>query len=289
MLRARIADYKPVNSLEQENVIQELMQCFVLASLSRARFFGDAGFHGGTCLRLLFGLNRFSEDLDFLLKDPNPQFVWSRYLEQIQKDFREEGIHLEARDKSDLEKPVKKAFLKTDSFGQILTLELPFTRHRTRKVRIKLEIDSNPPAGSDYETRYIDFPVTAAITTQTLASGFATKSHALLCRGYTKGRDWYDFLWYLSRRVAPNYELLGNALHQQGPWAGGRPRITSGWYVGALRRRIEEIDWIEAREDVSRFVVSREQESIGLWTKEFFLYQVDRLEEYLGKSPRGGN
>lgn len=212
ILSERIRDYSPADTLEQENVLAELLQQFVLASLSRARFFSRAGFHGGTCLRILYGMNRFSEDLDFLLKEPNPDFKWEPYLERIRSDCRDEGINFEIRDRSSAETAVKKAFLKTDSIGQILTLELPFSRHAARKIRIKLEVDTNPPAGSVFETRYINFPLTAAITTQTLESGFATKSHALLCREYTKGRDWYDFLWYVSRKIVPDLALLGHAL-----------------------------------------------------------------------------
>jgi hypothetical protein len=124
--------------------------------------------------------------------------------------------------------------------------------------------------------------MTTAITTQTLASSFSTKSHALLCREYTKGRDWYDFLWYIEKKVAPELQLLANALDQQGPWAGKKVRVTADWYVEALRRRIEAIHWQEARDDVLRFVTEREQESIALWSRDLFLSQLERLAGYLG-------
>ena len=228
-------------------------------------------------------MNRFSEDLDFLLKEPNPDFKWEPYLERIRSDCRDEGINFEVKDRSSAETAVKKAFLKTDSIGQILTLELPFSRHAARKIRIKLEIDSNPPAGSVFETRYINFPMTAAITTQTLESGFATKSHAVLCREYTKGRDWYDFLWYSSKKVVPDLVLLGHALDQQGPWAGRRVRVTRKWYLATMRKQIEEIDWDQAKVDIRRFVIAREQESLDLWGPELFLQQLDRLAGYTGQ------
>lgn len=280
ILNERIRAYSPANAIEQENILAELMQHFVLSSLSRARFYSQAGFHGGSCLRILYGMNRFSEDLDFLLKEPNPDFEWSRYLDRILADCRDEGIHFEVKDRSSAETVVKKAFLKTDSIGNILTLKFPFSRHRNRKVKIKLEIDTNPPAGSSFETKYIDFPLTSAITTQTLKSGFAAKSHALLCREYTKGRDWYDFLWYVSRRVIPDLRLLGNALNQQGEWAGQDIRVSREWYRVAMKNRIELIDWEMARADVMRFVVSREKESLDLWSPDLFLQSLDRLLEY---------
>ncbi len=280
ILASRLRDFAPADALEQENLLAEFLQHYVLASLSRSRFFGEAGFHGGTCLRILYGLNRFSEDLDFLLKEPHPKFEWAPHLKRIQKDCKAEGILFEAQDKSKASQAVKKAFLKTDSIGQIFTLELPHFRHGARKIRIKLEIDTNPPAGSDYETRYITFPLTAPVTTQTLESGFALKSHALLCREYTKGRDWYDFLWYVSRRTVPAYPLLGSALDQQGPWAGEGIEVTPGWYVEILRERIAEVDWEVARKDVIRFAAARERDSIALWSRELLLDQLRRFTEY---------
>ncbi len=119
--------------------------------------------------------------------------------------------------------------------------------------------------------------MTAAITTQTLESGFATKSHALLCRGYTKGRDWYDFLWYISKKIVPDLNLLGNALDQQGPWAGKKIRITKDWYIQSIRARIVQVDWEAARQDVTRFIPSKEQDSLALWNPDLFLYYLDRL------------
>jgi predicted nucleotidyltransferase component of viral defense system len=281
VLIERLKDYRPANAVEQESVLQELMQLFVLASLSRSGFFSVGGFQGGTCLRLLYGTTRFSEDLDFLLKQPDADFRWGSHLERIRSDGEAEGIDVEVQDKSSSGAAVQKAFVKADPMGGSSAPQLPFPRSRARRNRIKLEVDTNPPKGSRFETRYISFPVTAAITTQGLGSGFATKSHALLCRGYTKGRDWYDFLWYVSKRVVPDLPLLGNALDQVGPWAGQALQITPDWYVEALRTRITEIDWDAARQDVTRFIPANEQDSLSLWRAEFFLFHLDRLAEYL--------
>lgn len=277
ILTEKIRDYAPANAVEQEHVLQELMQHFILVSLSRTDFFSCAAFHGGSCLRIFHGTNRFSHDLDFLLKAPAPDFRWAPYLEQIQVDCRQEGIEFEVQDRSRADMAVRKAFLKTDSIGQVWTVRLPFSRHAARKFKILLEIDTNPPAGSMLETRYLTFPTTAAITTQALPSGFATKSHALLCRGFIKGRDWYDFLWYVSKKVRPDLLLLGNALEQMGPWAGQGVEVTVDWYLDALRRKIEEIDWAVARQDVARFLAARDQESLRLWGRELFLDQLERL------------
>lgn len=281
ILEEKIKQYAPADTLEQENILQELMQNYVLASLGKAGFFSEAIFHGGTCLRILYGMNRFSEDLDFLLKKPDPNFRWLGYLDSLKKDVSMEGIHFEMQDRSIAGEAVKKAFLKTDSIGKMLTLELPFARHARKKVSIKLEIDANPPSGSGYETNYLTFPTTIAVTTQTLKSGLATKSHALLCRSYVKGRDWYDLIWYISRNVSPDLDLLANALYQAGPWAGQKFEMTQGWYIDNLRKRISELDWDAVRNDVRRFLPAAEAQSLTFWDGRFFMNQIDRMERYM--------
>ncbi|HOX06518.1 MAG TPA: nucleotidyl transferase AbiEii/AbiGii toxin family protein [Planctomycetota bacterium] len=287
LLRERIRQYGPANAVEQDNVLQEIMQHFVLAGLSRSGFFSAAAFHGGTCLRILYGTSRFSEDLDFLLREPDPGFAWGQHLDAVRQDCLTQGIRFEAQERSATDSAVRKAFLKTDSIGQILELDLPFSRQRARKVRIKLEVDTNPPAGSAFETHYITFPVTSAISTQTLASSFALKSHALLCREYAKGRDWHDFLWYVARKTRPDLGLLAGALDQQGPWAGRKVQVTPEWYLETMRERIQGLDWATARADVERFLPAREQESLALWEPALFLYHLERLGEYLQAAGRG--
>jgi predicted nucleotidyltransferase component of viral defense system len=286
-IRERVHLYGPDSAIEQENVIKEVLQHFVLESLWRARFFYDAGFHGGTCLRILYGMNRFSEDLDFLLKLPNREYSLMPFVERIVDDLETEGIVFDVSHKAVDRSSVKKVFLKTDSIGTTIVPELPFSRPRSKRIRVKLEIDTNPPEGSDFETRYLDFPVTAAIATQTLESGFALKSHALLCRQYTKGRDWYDFLWYTSRKVVPNFRLLSNALDQQGPWAGDGVRVTAAWYATTMRRRIGEIDWKAAQRDVMNFISPDEVASVSLWSKELFIERLERFLEYLEAREEG--
>jgi predicted nucleotidyltransferase component of viral defense system len=258
-----------------------LHQQIVLASLAKHGLFSRAAFHGGTALRLLHGTDRFSEDLDFLLDAPDPSFRWEPLARRVGDDCRDQGIELEIQDRSRDEDAVKKAFLKTDSIGKLLLIRLPHSRNPRQKIRIKLEIDSNPPAGSTSEIRYLDFPVTVPIATQTLPAGFALKIHALLCREYAKGRDWWDFVWYVRRRVVPSYGLLASALDQQGPWAKTGPAVTGAWCLGALRDRVDSVDWALARQDVSRFIPASGQASIESWSAGFFRYQIERMAEYV--------
>ena len=280
VLQARIREYAPANAIEQETMLAELMQHYVLASLSRSGLFSSAMFHGGTCLRICHGMNRFSEDLDFLLKRPDREFAWEPHLRRIVEDCAAEGLSVEIQDKNRAVGAVRKAFVKTDSIGSVVTLDLPFERVRSKKIRIKLEIDVNPPQGSFFETSYLSFPTTAPITTQTLSSGFGTKTHALLCHRYVKGRDWYDFLWYVARRTVPDLPLLCNALFQQGPWQGERLEVTSDWLLRSLRGKIESIDWKLARDDVQRFLPLSEQRGLDSWSLDLFFQQVERMAAY---------
>lgn len=283
VLEEKIKEYAVTSALDQENVLQEIVQQYVLASLSRAGLFSStqAVFHGGTCLRIVHGMNRFSEDLDFFLKRPEPGFSWKRYLEHVVRDGYGEGLGFDVQSKAEDKTAVKKAFLRTDSFGKDLAPALPYSRDPRKLIKVKLEIDVNPPVGSTFETRYLAFPVTTAITTQSLESGFAMKIGAMLGRTYTKGRDWYDFIWYVNKKIAPDLGLLSRSIDQQDPWAGQGIEVDPDWVETTLRKRIAEIDWQAARRDVERFLPLREQESLNLWDREFFLHHLALLVRYL--------
>ncbi len=279
VLKSRFDEYAPANALEQDNMLKETMQHYILAGLSKHGLFSEAIFHGGTCLRILHRMQRFSEDLDFLLKKPDSAFKWDKYVEGVQRDCRTEGIEFEIVARENSENAVRKTFLKTDSIGSLLYFQLPFGRHRQHKIRIKLEIDTNPPSGSSFDTAYLLFPRPEPLTIQTMESGFALKLHAMLCRSYVKGRDWYDFLWYVARKAVPDLNLLANALDQQGPWAGMRPEVTYNWLSETVSSRIKDIDWNQARDDVQRFLPLSEQPALRNWDQALFLYHARRLSE----------
>lgn len=204
IIEQRLNEYEINTENQQENALKEIMQEIILSALAETNFFDIGIFYGGTSLRIFYGLERFSEDLDFLLKQPNPNFKWQPYLEAIKQKCIFYGIYPEVDDKSKMTDTIKKMFLKDNSIVKILNLSFKRT-HRNRKIRIKLEIDTNPPAGSKIETKFLDFPLKSSIDVQDLPSNFANKSHALLCRKYEKGRDWYDFHWYVSKQVIPNF------------------------------------------------------------------------------------
>ena len=283
IIEQKLADYNPTTALEQEVALVEIVQQLILFALARTDFFAEASFHGGTCLRIVSGLRRFSEDLDFVLKNPSASFAWERFLMTVLTECRAFGVELEIKDRNQATGAVKAAFLKTDSIGKLILVSLPFSRHHSQKVSVKLEIDTNPPAGSEHESRFLTFPGPAAITVQTLSSGFSGKLHALLCRSYVKGRDWYDLLWYTERGIKPNLTLFANALSQIGPWKGDRMDINSKWIVERLCEKILEIDWAIARRDVARFIPATDQRGLDLWGEALFIDAVERLRSAWGE------
>lgn len=278
LIQERLNSYNCKSELEEEHAIREITQEVALAALSRTDFFKYGVFQGGTCLRIFYGLNRFSEDLDFILKEPNPNFNLVPHLQSLSEELLAYGYKVDVTDRSKADIVVKKAFVKDDSIGKVLQLNHIGKTGPFRKIRIKFEVDTNPPSGSRTEIKYLDFPFVSSVTVQDKPSLFAGKLHALLCREYTKGRDWYDFLWYTSQGIGINYEFLASALNQQGPWKYQSLDVNLKWCIAELEKQIKSINWKTTAEDVRRFVRASEQPSLDLWSKELFLAQLEKLK-----------
>jgi hypothetical protein len=193
--------------------------------------------------------------------------------------FETFGIKLETRTKGAMDKRIRAAVLKDTSV--VNQLELAFTgRQRGEKINIKLEIDVEPPAHSKDTWTYLDFPADYEVRHQDLASNFALKIHALLCRGFLKGRDWYDFSWYVSRGLTPSLAHLEASLNQFGPWSeDAELTVNNQWVEEQLSRTIGSIDWDEAKKDVRRFLTPEELKSLELWSERFFLAKLRKLIE----------
>jgi predicted nucleotidyltransferase component of viral defense system len=279
IIEERLKKYATKSKQEEENALKEICQEIALAGLSRANFFKTAAFQGGTCLRIVYGLKRFSEDLDFILIEPN-SFQWKPYLLSLTTEFNSFGLNFEALDRSKAENMVKKAFLKEDSFGKLISLKhsrLP----SDKQILIKLEIDTFPPLGSSFETHFLEYPYPFSLLVQDKPSLFASKCHALLCRPYIKGRDWFDFLWYIRNKVSINYLLLQNALKQIGPYKQQEIFLDKKWIIKNLENKIISIDWPKACQDVENFISLEDRKFVQNWTQEFFLSQLLKLNEYL--------
>lgn len=279
IINERLQTYKINNIEDQENALKEILQEIALYALSTTDFFEHALFQGGTSLRILYNLPRFSEDLDFILKIPDKNFNWKQYLDSIIDGFKLFGIAPEIADRSGVNKAIQTIFLKDNSIGKIISLN--FKNTLNKKLKIKFEIDINPPLGSKEEIKFLDFPVDFSITSQDLTSNFAGKCHALLCRPYTKGRDWFDFTWYVTKKTNINFPLLEAALNQFGPFKNLNTKIDTQWLVNALTQKIETIDWIQARSEVEKFINPMFKDSLKLWGIDFFIAKIKTLEQNL--------
>jgi hypothetical protein len=278
LIQKRLDGYQASSPVQEEQATKEIIQEITLYALWRAGFFEVAAFQGGTSLRILHQLPRFSEDLDFMLKQPDPEFDWSGYLTELLSCFEEYGLQSEALPKGRIEQRIRKAVIKDNSVTNQLKLYF-YEGHKDQKINIKLEIDVEPPADSGFEYTYLDFPTDHEVCHQDLSSNFALKIHALLCRGFIKGRDWYDFSWYVRQGVSPNLPHLRNALIQFGPWQGRSDlEVSMSWLKAVLQQKIGEIDWRQAAADVERFLPVAEQKSLALWSERFFTQKVSGMK-----------
>jgi len=276
LIQHRFNEYQAGSAVEEEQAIKEIIQEISLFALWKAGFFEVAAFQGGTSLRILYGLSRFSEDLDFIIKDPDVEFEWNDYLKALLKNLEEFGLKAEVKDKSRMDQKIKKAVMKDNSISN--QLDLAFYRGtEDQKQTIKLEIDIHPPTGSNFEYSYRDFPVDYEVCHRDLPSNFSLKIHALLCRPYLKGRDWYDFNWYAKQGMTPNLTLLQEALIQYGPWQGEEMRINKQWVMDTLSSKISSVNWPEAAADVERFLKPVEKASLQLWSEHFFKHKLAQL------------
>ena len=276
LLRKRLKEYAANNASQEEQALKEILQEIALYALWRGGFFDIAAFQGGTSLRILHGLPRFSEDLDFILLKPDAAFQWSPYFESLTEVLQQFGVRCELTERSRMDGAVRQAMLKDNSMGRQLNLSF-FDTDNPRKLRVKLEIDTQPPAGTGTQWHYLSFPMDFEVCTQDLSSNYALKLHALLCRSYLKGRDWFDFAWYGKQGIAPNLPHLGQALNQAGPWKGQNLLIDAQWLADALNAKISTINWPLAAQDVAPFLPTEEQISLTLWSERFFSDKVSKL------------
>jgi hypothetical protein len=282
-IRQMLATYE-IRSLDDSlRALREIMQEIALLGLWRSKFFEKAAFYGGTALRVLYGLDRFSEDLDFSLLAKNGDFDLTAYGDALKRELASFGFAVEIESQA---KPVgaaiQSAFLKADTRTQMITVE--FDKGIIQKVprnqvlKIKLEVDTDPPPGFSTEIRYLLRPVPFAIRTFTLPDLFAGKMHAVLCREWksrVKGRDWYDLVWFAAYHPELHLSHLEQRMRQTGHWAGPAP-LTVGDLRDLIIRRIDGVDIDQIRREVEPFV--KDAAALAIWTKEFFLDVASRIK-----------
>ena len=233
--------------------LREITQELVMAGLSEAGLFDKAVFHGGTSLRMIYRIARYSEDLDFTLLNKDENFKWKPYLDKVKNFAGEIGCKLEVLDKSKDNNNVQKAFVKDSSIEQMMNMSWTRKSGSPEKIKIKLEVDTNPPLYSINELKIYDFPIKYNINIQNLSSLFSGKCHALLCREYDKGRDWFDLNWFVNNNIEPNYKYLNAILNQQGPWKGKDIHSNKTWICDELFKKCNTLDYKGINLDINKF------------------------------------
>lgn len=263
--------------------LREILQQLALLGLWRSKFFERAAFYGGTALRVLYGLYRFSEDLDFSLLAPEHGFSLGKYGSSLQRELAGFGFEVSFEPvRKSKESAVESAFLKTNTFRQLLLVgadrRLLRGIQKEQQLSIRLEVDVDPPPGFQTEVKSVLQPVPFSVRVYTLPDLFAGKMHALLFRRWrnrVKGRDWYDFVWYVSNFPRLRLSHLEQRMRQSGDYSSDRP-LDAGTFRRMLGDAVQELDIDRAREEVLPFV--QDPASVEVWSEEFFTSLIETIE-----------
>lgn len=276
IIEQMLSKYEIKNTNDEINTLKEIIQEIVLSGLSRGGFFNEVAFYGGTALRIFYKLDRFSEDLDFALVTPNKEFDLSKYFTYIEKELKSYGLNLEINTKQKSHfSNITTAFVKGNTLEHILKFfpneENHKYNHILKNLKIKFEVDINPPSGATYEEQYKLLPSPHQIKLYDKESLFAGKIHAILCRNWktrTKGRDLYDYIFFLANNTKVNIELLKNKLIES-KYIDSSDNFDITILKELLINKFNEINYIDAKEDVLPFI--KDVENLNIWNKDFFI------------------
>lgn len=259
----------PSTPAEKTNAKHEVMQQIVLAGLYRGGFFDHAAFYGGTCLRIFHKLQRFSEDMDFTRTDKDVAVHLEDYFPHIVEAFKLTGreVEIKKKDKMTLGK-VESAFLKdnTDIY------HIAFQTEKT--VKVKIELDTDPPLGFDTEQKVLFKPFSIMVRCVTLSDLYAGKMHALVFRNWNtrvKGRDWFDFEWYVAHNVPLDFDHLQRRIHEFNGILMSKEE-----FMGVLRERLATTDIEMVKIDVLRFL-RKDPRELDIWSNSYFLELADMI------------
>jgi predicted nucleotidyltransferase component of viral defense system len=281
-IRSMLDRYELQTRDDYINALREILQEIALLGLWRSKFFEHAAFYGGTALRVIYGLDRYSEDLDFSLLKPDDSFSLGTYADSLQREIHSFGFHVdfEQRRRSS-QSPIESAFLKTNTYKKLIIIEaaedLLQELHPLKNFKIKLEVDTDPPLGFKTESRFVLQPIPFSVRIYSIPDLFAGKIHALLLRHWAsrvKGRDWYDLVWYAGKYPEFRMSHLELRMRQSGDYQEKGP-ISFDKLQGLLRDAVDKLDVEKARKEVSPFV--RDQRTLELWSPEFFMDVIQRV------------
>ncbi len=267
---------------DYENAIKEIIQQTVLAGLWRAGFFSHAAFYGGSALRIFYGLQRFSEDLDFTLIRKKSDFELTKYFSAIRVELSSLGFEV------DIEKKIKKIARQTDSafikMNTLLTVinagapdDIVSLIPKGKVLKVKFEIDVDPPYPIASETKFLIEPLSCSVNVVTLPDLFAGKVHALLYRNWknrVKGRDWYDFIWFVASDIKLNIAYLSKRIIQS-------ENKSSDFFLDKenckvlLRNAVDNLNIDSAKRDVLPFLKNTNE--VDIWSKDFFYNLINRI------------
>lgn len=283
-LSEMLEKYEIKTDKDEINALKEIIQELVISGLSKSDFFNRAAFYGGTALRIFYDLDRFSEDLDFALVSPDKNFDLSAYFPFIEKEVSLYGLNLKVDTKiKTKESNISSAFLKGDTMEHILIFfsesNLQNNSKLLRDIKIKFEIDINPPSGAKYEIKYKLLPTPHSVRLYNKESLFAGKIHAILCRNWshrTKGRDLYDYAFFLSKNIKVNMNLVKSKLVESNVL-----KDDDNFDINILKNMLNEkfklIDYDAAKNDVAPFL--DDSTKLNIWSMEFFQSITDNLHE----------
>jgi predicted nucleotidyltransferase component of viral defense system len=281
MIRTWLATYQPGNTGEVTQALREIMQQIALAGLYRMGFFEKAAFYGGTALRIFYQLDRFSEDLDFSLLQPDANFTFKSYIPGILKEFESLGLKVSVREKTKVHGgSIESAFLKSETIWQELVLEdiIPqYDINLNISIKIKLEVDKVPPLNFNTEEKLLLQPFSFYVKCFTLSDLFAGKMHALLFRKWgtnVKGRDWYDMEWYIKKGVVLNLNHFLERAIMSGDW--NKDTINKEEFISLIRERIAIVSMERVKDDIKRFISN--PNVLNIWSTKYFNDLITHLQ-----------
>lgn len=281
MIKEWLQEYNPKNKQDVYDALREIMQEIALAGLQRAGFFEKAAFYGGTALRIFYDLDRFSEDLDFSLLQPDEKFSLEPYFEAVVKEFEALGISVSIQEKKkSTTSNVESAFLKSGTVWKELVLEDVLPQMGVGvlpNVKIKIEVDRKPPLGFETEEKLLLRPFSFYVKCFKMPSLFAGKMHALLFRKWikrVKGRDWYDLEWYIKKGIPLDLDHFLLRAQDTGDWKD--ETINGAQVIQLLEEKIKLVNFASVKEGVIRFIP--DSSVLDLWGKQYFLDLIKKLK-----------
>lgn len=281
MIKEWIKEYNPQNEEEILSALREIMQEITLAGLSRTDFFEKAAFYGGTALRIFYDLDRYSEDLDFSLLKSDSNFSIEPYFKPVLDEFRSLGLTVSIKEKKrNKQTAIDSAFLKAETIWQEIILEdiIKETGVRSNKtLKIKLEVDRNPPLNFKTEEKLLLRPFSFYVKCFTKSSLFAGKMHALLFRKWknrVKGRDWYDFEWYIKKGIPLDVNHFLTRAKDTKDWRENN--ISNEQIFELLDAKIESVSFSSIKEDIIRFI--KNDEVLNIWSSEYFKDLITQIK-----------